>query len=205
MVLWYWRFTGATHTRTWQKNIICIWCKILSKIQWHLIKVLSRTYWKFQRALKPNLPLGKRWGNTSSSQNSSLKNGNGVFPFPWCNDNIFLVNHIWNLRHKNCLLWSSSVLVKGIFNWSKFSFGCSVIYIFSHFFSMRSIFNICFSLSLHFNKIGKVKHVFAGETFFNRSIFVKVNIWFQISKCLVYNMWTKWLEIYITSVFQIPF
>ena len=43
------------------------------------------------------------------------------------------------------------------------------------------------------------------ETLCNRYIFIKFVTRFQISKCLVHNVWTSWFKIYMIPVLKIPF
>lgn len=44
---------------------------------------------------------------------------------------------------------------------------------------------------LNFNNISKPDHVLACNTLCKRGIFIGFIMWFQISKCLVCNIWTK--------------
>ena len=110
------------------------------------------------------------------------------FSLPWCNDNIFVINYIWDLRNKSCLTWCNYVHVQGILNWSKLCF-TSVICISSHFFSIRNIFfNNTLRLFLNFSRIRKFKQVLIWETFCNRCTFIKFIVKFQLNKCL--KRWT---------------
>lgn len=79
------------------------------------------------------------------------------FSLPLCNDTIFLINYIWNLRNKSYLMFTGSSI-------EVFSF--SVIYIFDHFFSMQdSFYRKTFIFSLNFSNIegGSLERPFAME------------------------------------------
>ena len=83
-------------------------------------------------------------------------------------------------------IWCSSIHIRGIFKWRKLCF-TSLIYIFSHFFSIRNIFfSNTLRLSLNFNNIRKLKHVITWETLCNRNFAIKfikrfqVNAWYTM-------------------------
>ena len=59
--------------------------------------------------------------------------------------------------------------------------------------------------SLNFSNIKKLKNILTWETICNRCTFIKFIIRFQMSKRLVYNVWTNCLSTYMTPAFKIPF
>ena len=128
-----------------------------------------------------------------------------VFFLAWCNIEIFIINHIWDIRNKSCLIWCSCMHVHEIFSWSKLCFTL-VIYIFSSFFSVsKFFFSSTLRLSLNFNNIRKLKHVRTWKTLCKRYTFIKFIMRLQIIKCLVYSVRMNWLKIYMTPVFKTPF
>ena len=82
----------------------------------------------------------------------------------------------------------------------------SVICIFSHFFPIR---NNCFDnaliFTLNFINVRKSEHFPNWEILCGRNIFMSFIIRFQISKGLVYSVWTNWFKIHMAPAFKIPF
>ena len=116
--------------RPGKKCIICIWCKVLIKVQQPLIKVPTRTYWNISKHTIVRFTLRKKVRKCLFFAKFIIQNRNWCFSLTWCNENIFLIDYIRNLRDQLqfCACLSDLLLKHILFHLHFHYYFCSFIF-----------------------------------------------------------------------------
>ena len=178
--------SDAAHINTWQKYIICIWCKVLIKFQQFLIKVLSRTYWNISRYTLAKLTLRKKIRKCLLFTNSPPKIEILFFFWTW-----------WNAFFSLIILGFSEIRVVSFLLFCAYLRDLQLQHILRHFFYLQyfdifhfvhilsirnTIFSNTLSFFLIFIIIRKIKHALNWKTLFDRNIFITFIMSFQITR-----------------------